>query len=57
VVLYGFHLKTGKNWPFQLIFALGFWGGGEERGKVHSKIEAMSKNKNLRTSPVKATKG
>lgn len=38
-------------------FALGFWSGGEERGKVHSKIEAMSKNKSLRTSPAKTTKG
>lgn len=57
MVFHGFHLKAGKNWPFQLIFALGFWGGGEERGKVHSKFEAMSKNKSLRTSPAKTTKG
>lgn len=38
-------------------FALGFWRGGEEKEKVHSKIEAMSKNKSLRTSPAKTTKG
>lgn len=49
--------KPAKIGHFSWFFALGFWSGGEEREKVHSKIEVMSKNKSLRTSPAKTTKG
>lgn len=49
--------KPAKIGHFSWFFCFAFWRGGEERGTVHSKIEAMSKNKSLRTSPAKTTKG